>query len=203
MINTWIRRRSRAAAVSAVAVAFTALGITGCGSSSCASSGAGPNGGAPSGAGTSSGTSVRSAGGGSGAAGTSGRTSAGGQAKAQAAIKSAFAKFFAPDTPEKVSLSLLQNGPAFKAALDKQASGSMASGATVKVSTVKVVSPHTAKVTFTIYVNKKPMLKNQPGYAVKNDGTWQVSDYTFCGLLTLEGTAPAACKKASATTVPK
>jgi hypothetical protein len=136
---------------------------------------------------------------------TSGHTTATGPADAAttAAVKNAYAKFFSPDTPENVSLGLLQDGPKFKAAIDQQASGSMAASASVKVGSVSLISPKTAKVSFTIYLNKQPMLKNQPGYAVNTNGTWQVAAYTFCGLLTLEGSAPAACKEPAAATAPK
>jgi hypothetical protein len=47
------------------------------------------------------------------------------------------------------------------------------------------------------------MLKDQTGYAVKEGGTWKVAEYTFCGLLTLQGNPPAACKEPAATQAPK
>ena len=190
-MNTSGRHRRTAIAASA---ALAALALAGCSSSggSGASSSAGGTAGI-----TASGTvSVPASTAGSGA-------TAGASATDVAGIKKAYTKFFAPNTPEKESLSLLQNGQQFKSAIEHQASGSMASAASVKVSKVTVTSPNTAKVTFTIYVNKQPMLKNQTGYAVKNNGTWQVSEFTFCQLLTLEGSAPAACKTPTATQTPQ
>ena len=176
------RRRAAAATVAGLA----ALTLVGCGSSS----GSGSHGSNTSGATTPP---------------SSGAPSGGGSADAAtvAAVKNAYEKFFSPDTPEGVSLGLLQNGPKFKSTIDQQAQGSMAGGASVKVSTVSLVSANTAKVSFTIYVNKQPMLQNQPGYAIKDGGTWKVSEYTFCSLLTLEGSPPAECKTPTATETPR
>jgi len=179
-----MRRRVGAAAVATCA----ALSLAACSSS-------GGNGG--------SGTTTGATTGATGTAPTAAATGGPADAATTAAVKNAYAKFFSPDTPENVSLGLLQDGPKFKAAIDQQASGSMAASASVKVSSVSLISPKTAKVSFTIYLNKQPMLKNQPGYAVNTNGTWQVAEYTFCGLLTLEGSAPAACKEPAATTAPK
>jgi hypothetical protein len=183
-----MRQRVGAAAVATCAV----VSLAACGSSG--GSGSSDTTGATTGASTSAGT---------GATPTSAATGGPADAQTTAAVKNAYAKFFSPKTPENVSLGLLQDGPKFKAAIDQQASGSMAASASVQVSSVSLISPKTAKVSFTIYLNKQPMLKNQPGYAVNTNGTWQVSEYTFCGLLTLEGSAPAACKEPAATTVPK
>ena len=38
------------------------------------------------------------------------------------------------------------------------------------------------------------MLKGQKGQAVLINGTWQVADSSFCGLLSLQPPVPAACK---------
>lgn len=180
--------RSRAGAT-AVAT-FAALALAACSSSgnSTGDTGAGTGGTTP-GASTTSGSA------------STGATTA--DAATTAAVKNAYAKFFSPDTPENISLGLLQDGPKFKAAIDQQASGSMAASASVQVSSVSLISAKTAKVSFTIFLNKQPMLKDQPGYAVNTNGTWQVAAYTFCGLLKLEGGAPPACKQPEATTAPK
>lgn len=110
-----------------------------------------------------------------------------------AAIKDAYAKFFAPDTPEKISLELLQNGPAFKATLEKQGQGDYAQKSSAKVSTVALASTDVASVVYTIYVGGRSMLADQPGFAVRENGVWKVAEYTFCRLLTLENSAPAEC----------
>ncbi len=70
------------------------------------------------------------------------------------------------------------------------------------MSKVSQISANAARVTFTIYVNKQAMLRNQTGYAVNTNGKWQVAEFTFCQLLTLEGSAPAECKTPTATQTP-
>ncbi|MGH8960205.1 MAG: hypothetical protein ACRDWT_03215 [Jatrophihabitantaceae bacterium] len=119
-----------------------------------------------------------------------------------AAVKSAYAKFFDPKTPEATSLSLLQDGAAFKSAVQSQSKGSLAQNSAATVSKVTLQSPNTAKVVFTILVNGKAMLPDQPGYAVREGGTWKVAGQTFCGLLTLQGSPPPACKSPTATSLP-
>ncbi|MGI8759916.1 MAG: hypothetical protein ACR2LF_01140 [Jatrophihabitantaceae bacterium] len=119
-----------------------------------------------------------------------------------AAVKSAYAKFFDSKTPENISIGLLQDGPAFKSTLDAQGKGSLAQNAAASVSSVTLQSPNTAAVIFTISLSGKPVLKDQPGYAVRENGTWKLAGKTFCGLLTLQGSPPPACMTASATALP-
>jgi hypothetical protein len=61
---------------------------------------------------------------------------------------------------------------------------------------VSDLSATTAKVTYDILLSGTPVLTNQSGSAVLQDGTWKVSTTSFCGLLTLNGTKPlpAVCK---------
>ena len=56
---------------------------------------------------------------------------------------------------------------------------------------VTVESPAQAKVTYSILVGGTPALKNQPGVAVYQGGTWKVGDQSFCALLTLENSGKA------------
>ena len=130
--------------------------------------------------------------------------SSGGAPDAQtaAAIKTAYTKFFLESTPENVSLGLLQDGQAFKAAVEQNGSSSLAQTSTAVVSKIVMVSPDTARVTYSILLSGNPILKDQPGYAVRENGVWKVAGTTFCALLTLEGTPPAACHSASATALP-
>jgi hypothetical protein len=67
------------------------------------------------------------------------------------------------------------------------------------VTAVTVESPAQAKVIYSILVGGTPELKNQPGVAVYQSGTWKVGDQSFCALLTLEnnGKAPTACASAA------
>jgi hypothetical protein len=119
-----------------------------------------------------------------------------------AAVKNAYVTFFDPKTPQATSMGLLQDGTAFKAALEEQAKGTFAQNASATVAKVTLQSPNTAKVVFSILVSGKVTLAGQPGYAVHEDGTWKVAGQTFCGLLTLEGSVPAACNTPAATDLP-
>ncbi len=96
-------------------------------------------------------------------------------------------------------ISLLQNGSAFASILRSQASSPLAASAASTVSAVTVESPAQASVTYSILLHGTPALKNEPGVAVHQDGTWKVGDQSFCALLILEssGKAPAACASAA------
>ena len=67
-----------------------------------------------------------------------------------------------------------------------------------------VTSPTQAQVTYTILVSGSPVLKNQKGLAVKQNGTWKVGDQSFCALLAMENGGktsglPKACQSAKTT----
>lgn len=123
-------------------------------------------------------------------------------AQTAAAIKNAYSKFFLQSTPEEVSLGLLQDGQAFKSAVESNGTSSYAQTSTAVVSKIVIVSPNLAKVTYSILISGNPILKDQPGYAVRENGVWKVAGATFCGLLTLEGNPPPACHSAIATALP-
>lgn len=98
-------------------------------------------------------------------------------------------------------MSLVEDGSQFGSIIRSQAGSSLATGATAKVSKVTVVSPTQAKVTYTILLDGQPVLKNQSGVAVFQNGKWKVGAASFCGLLTLENggstkNLPAACSAA-------
>ena len=96
-------------------------------------------------------------------------------------------------------VSLLQNGQTFEPIIKAQAGSPLASSATSSVTSVTVESSAQAKVIYSILVGGSPALKNQPGVAVYQGGTWKVGDQSFCALLTLEnnGKAPSACASAA------
>jgi hypothetical protein len=122
-------------------------------------------------------------------------TSAGKLAVAQ--IEQSWVKFFNPSTPPSAAISLLQNGTKFAATIDAQAKSPLAKESSATVSAVKLTGPTTATVTYTLKLAGQPVpgLKNATGTAIKTGSTWQVSDASFCQLLKLEGSAPAACPK--------
>lgn len=119
-----------------------------------------------------------------------------------AAIKTAYTELFAEKTPLDTSVADLQDGEAFRSTLVSQGKSSLAAQASATVSKVVVTSPNRASVTFSILINGSPILPNQSGYAVRENGKWKVAGTTFCGLLTAEGNPPAACKLAAATALP-
>jgi hypothetical protein len=126
--------------------------------------------------------------------------SSGGTSSATTAqIKADWQEFFRAKTPVATRISLLQNGSAFASILESQASSPLAASAASTVSAVTVESPAQAKVTYSIMLHGTPALKNEPGVAVHQNGTWKVGDQSFCALLILEssGKAPAACASAA------
>lgn len=126
-------------------------------------------------------------------------SASGSSSAAVAQIKTNWEAFFNPKTPVSKRVSLLQNGSTFASIIQSQASSPLASSATSSVTAVTVESPAQAKVTYSILVGGTPELKNQPGVAVYQSGTWKVGDQSFCALLTLEnnGKAPTACASAA------
>jgi hypothetical protein len=75
----------------------------------------------------------------------------------------------------------------------------LGSSASAKVSAVKVTSTSQATVTYTVYLGNTAALPNTKGVAVLENGTWKVSDASFCQLLALQngGKAPSVCSSAS------
>lgn len=123
----------------------------------------------------------------------------GGSSAAVAEIKTNWEAFFSPKTPAAKRISLLQNGQAFASVIKAQSGSSLASSASASVSSVTVISPAQAKVTYSVLLGGTPALKNQPGVAVLQNGIWKVGDQSFCALLTLEnnGKAPSVCSSAA------
>jgi hypothetical protein len=115
-------------------------------------------------------------------------------ASAATQVKENWTTFFSGSTPAATRIGLLQNGSTFASYIQGESSSSLAKTVSVTVSNV-VVSGDTATVTYTLNLAGKPVLPNQTGTAVLEDGTWKVGDSSFCALLTLEGSPPAACSK--------
>lgn len=120
-------------------------------------------------------------------------------AGAIAAIKANWATFFNAKTPNSRREQLLQDGQQFAAVLKAQSTSPFASTASAMVTHVSLTSTSQANVTYTILVSGTPVLKNQAGVAVYQNGVWKVGVKSFCGLLTLENAGktsglPAACQ---------
>jgi hypothetical protein len=146
--------------------------------------------------GSSSGTSPSSGGASRTAApsSSSGPTTAG---SATARIRHVWTVFFDAGTPATQRIALLQDGSALAAVIKAQSSSPLAAGSAAKVSSVQVTSPVQASVHYAITLGGKTALPGQIGVAVKQRGEWLVSRQSFCGLLALEGTHPAACAGSS------
>ena len=101
--------------------------------------------------------------------------------------------FFDPATPTATKVTLLQNGSKFSAVMAGEASSSQAKETAAQVTAVTVTGS-TASVTWNLLLSGFPVVKAQKGQAVLTNGTWQVADSSFCGLLSLQPPVPAACK---------
>jgi ABC-type phosphate transport system substrate-binding protein len=123
-------------------------------------------------------------------------------AASKSAVTKAYATLFGTKATLGQSVAALQHGKRFAAAIKKASKSSFASKSSATVRSVRLQSPHTAKVTFSILVGGQPLLKNAPGYAVRQNGRWQVAAKTFCGLLKLQGGAPKACDNPAVTALP-
>ena len=99
-------------------------------------------------------------------------------------------------------LALVQDGPQVAAFVEAQAKtsfGAAATGSTATVSSVTITSPSQATVHYEVLLLGTPLLKNQMGTAVYEDGVWKVAIASFCGLAYLEypkgsPKLPAACR---------
>jgi hypothetical protein len=122
--------------------------------------------------------------------------STGGSAAAVAQITANWEKFFSSSTPISERVKLLQNGTTFQTAIKDFANFPLASSLGAKVTAVVVNSATSATVSYNITTSSgSPLLANQTGAAVYQDGIWKVGDASLCGLLKLVpgSTAPAAC----------
>jgi len=108
-------------------------------------------------------------------------------------ITQAWRAFFAGTTSASNKIALLQDGSAFTAIINGQASSTLAKGASATVSKVTLTSPSTAKVTYTVLLGGQPALRDQVGAAVRQDGKWKVGAASFCALLSLEQVSTPAC----------
>lgn len=121
----------------------------------------------------------------------------------KAAVTKAYQAFFAYQSTAAQSRNALQDGDLFKAVLDQQGTQSYAQKSAATVQSVKLISPNTAKVIFSVLVAGQPLLPDADGYAVRINGEWKVAAATFCSLLTLQGDKAPACNNPSVTALPQ
>jgi hypothetical protein len=187
-----IVRRRRVPAVLAIAVA-AAVALSGCSGSTAKK-------------GTSSSTTGSKPASGSGSSPNSSPSGSGSgtpaDAATKAAVSGAYATFFNPKTSAAGSEAVLQHGASFRKTLAEQASTAQSQNVSATVSKVSRTGPNVAAVTFTLLSGGSPLLTDTPGFAVREGGAWKVAAQTFCGLLQLQGGAPAACNDTSITALP-
>jgi hypothetical protein len=121
---------------------------------------------------------------------------------AVAAITANWKTVFNGKAPIPRRLALVQDGSqvaAFVQAQAKTSFGQAATGSTATVSAVTITSPSQATVHWDLLLLGTPLLKNQVGTAIYQDGIWKVAIASFCGLAYLEypkgsSKLPAACR---------
>ena len=114
----------------------------------------------------------------------------------KAAIRQAWEAFFDGSTSSAKRISLLQNGQHFAKTIAAIDASPLAKQAKAQVTSVKIDSPTTATVTFTVILGATPVLQGVKGSAVFVDGAWKVGVASFCQLATLEGVSLKACPSA-------
>ena len=121
---------------------------------------------------------------------------------AVAAITANWETVFNGKAPLPSRTALVQDGSqvaAFVEAQSKTSFGQAATGSTATISSVTIASPAQATVHYQVLLLGTPLLKNQVGTAVYQDGVWKVAIASFCALAYLEfpkgsQQLPAACQ---------
>lgn len=111
------------------------------------------------------------------------------------AVTDVYQRFFDGSTTADQKIAALENGQAFADTIRAQADSPIAKGSKATVSSVTSADATHANVVYTISLNGTAALPDQSGTAVQADGTWKVSQASFCALLSLEmqGKPPAPC----------
>jgi hypothetical protein len=119
-----------------------------------------------------------------------------------AAIKANWETVFDGKAPIPSRLALVQDGPQVAGFVEAQAKtsfGAAAAGSTATISSVTMTSPSQATVHYDVLLLGTPLLKNQVGSAIYQDGIWKVAIASFCGLAYLQypkgsSELPAVCR---------
>ena len=114
---------------------------------------------------------------------------AGGAADAETtqAVTDAWVAFFDGSTPPETRAGLVENGDDFLPALQGMAADPQATATTATVEGVTSAGDDAAMVSWTLLMNGEPVLPDQSGEALLEDGQWKVSAVTFCTLLAIQG----------------
>jgi hypothetical protein len=116
------------------------------------------------------------------------------QTSAESSVSTNWKAFFSGQTSATQKIALLQNGSAFATIISGQSSSGLGQSVRATVSKVSI-SGQSATVRYSISLGGQPALANQSGEAIDQNGTWKVSDASFCVLLGLEGTKSPSCPK--------
>jgi hypothetical protein len=117
------------------------------------------------------------------------------EAAARQQVTQAYETFFAAKTPLSTRVSLLQDGAQLKSAIQSLETNPIAKGLSAKVTQVTFPTHTTATVKYEILgASGSPLLPNASGQALFVGGKWLVAKASFCQLVSLSGTTPAACK---------
>lgn len=120
-------------------------------------------------------------------------SSAAGSAGApEAQITQHWVTFFSNRSSTAQKLAVLENGDRYARVLAEVARSSLDQQSSAEVSRV-TVHGRTADVTYTAFRGGSPALKDRTGQAVLQDGTWKVSDGTFCSLVSMAEPTPPEC----------
>jgi hypothetical protein len=109
-------------------------------------------------------------------------------------ITSLYQRFFDGTAPVQTKVNLLQRGPEFVQVMQQQAAGPLARSSGVKVTKVVRSTENSAAVTFSVLLDGKPVLPDQHGGAVFEDGVWKISASTYCALLSLQQLTAPPCQ---------
>ncbi|MEV5647231.1 hypothetical protein AB0L57_03175 [Nocardia sp. NPDC052254] len=109
------------------------------------------------------------------------------------AVTDAYVQFFDAKQPADQRAAVVEKGDGFAPVLAAQASNPQAQGTSATVSKVATVDATHADVTYTLLMNGNPVLPDQAGQAVQENGQWKVAASTFCTLLKLQGGTAPAC----------
>jgi hypothetical protein len=106
-------------------------------------------------------------------------------AAAKTAITHTWETFFSSSTPSSVAAGLLENGDSLGPALKKAKQEDKATGGNRSARVKKITFSSPTQATVNYHLKVGTITLNSAGAAVLQDGTWKVSQTTFCTLVEL------------------
>lgn len=102
-------------------------------------------------------------------------------------VTEAYVVFFTGTTPPAERAALVENGDTFLPLLEGMTADPQATATAATVEGVTSTGDDAAAVQWTLMMNGAPVLPDQSGEAIREDGQWKVSAVTFCTLLAIQG----------------